>query len=68
MVIILEAVIDYVRQQEGTIIEGYPIEPKKKNYPPVFACTGFASSFLKAGFKECLRRSETRPIMRFTIK
>jgi hypothetical protein len=32
--------------------------------PDVFAWTGVASAFLKAGFVECGRRSETRPIMR----
>jgi hypothetical protein len=35
---------------------------------PAFAWTGLASAFAKAGFKECARRSDTRPIMRFDIK
>jgi hypothetical protein len=32
-----------------------------------FAWTGLASAFQQAGFKEVLRRSETRPIMRYYI-
>jgi len=35
--------------------------------PDVYAWTGLASAFVKAGFVECARRSETRPIMRFYI-
>jgi hypothetical protein len=63
----LRAAIEYVKQQGGKIVEGYPVEPKKDRMPEVFAFTGLASAFKKAGFVECLRRSETRPIMRFYI-
>jgi hypothetical protein len=49
------------------IVEGYPVEPRKIT-APVFIYTGIASAFLKAGFKEVARRSETRPIMRKLIK
>jgi GNAT superfamily N-acetyltransferase len=64
---ILEAVITYVKKQGGKIVEGYPVEPKKGKTADVFAWTGLASFFKKAGFAECARRSETRPIMRFHI-
>jgi GNAT superfamily N-acetyltransferase len=64
---LLHAAIDYVKQQGGTILEGYPIEPKKENVPGVFAWTGFLSAFEQAGFRECTRHSSTRPIMRYTI-
>ena len=65
---ILEAVIQYVQKQGGKIIEGYPVEPKKGKTADVFAWTGLAAFFKKAGFVECERRSETRPIMRYHIK
>jgi GNAT superfamily N-acetyltransferase len=65
---LLHAAVEYVKQQGGRVVEGYPVEPKKKRMPAVFAWTGFASVFEKAGFVECLRRSETRPIMRFYIE
>jgi GNAT superfamily N-acetyltransferase len=64
---LLEAVITYVKKQGGKIVEGYPVEPKKGKTADVFAWTGLASFFKKAGFVECARRSETRPIMRFHI-
>ena len=66
-VLILEAAVDYVKNQGAKIVEGYPVEPKKDKTADVFAWTGLASSFVKAGFVECARRSETRPIMRFHI-
>lgn len=63
---LLKSAIQFVKKSGGKIIEGYPIEPKKKT-ADVFTWTGFASSFEKAGFKEAARRSQTRPIMRFYI-
>ena len=65
---LLNAAKKYVKNNNGKIIEGYPIEPKAEKSPDVFVWTGLASAFRKAGFKELIRRSETRPIMRFSIK
>lgn len=65
---IIKAAVDYVQKKGGTIVEAYPVEPKKNKMPDVFAWTGLASAFIKAGFVECARRSETRPIMRFYIE
>jgi GNAT superfamily N-acetyltransferase len=66
---LLRAAVGYVRDQGGTIVEGYPIEPSpgKSPLPAPFAYTGIASAFRQAGFRECARRSPTRPIMRFTL-
>ena len=64
---LLKAAIDYVRQHGGKIVEGYPVEPRQDKMPDPFVYTGLASAFLEAGFKEVLRRSETRPIMRYEI-
>ena len=64
---LLEAAIEYVKEKGGKIVEGYPIEPKRKPWPPVFSSTGLFSAFKKAGFREVIRRSETRPIMRFEV-
>jgi GNAT superfamily N-acetyltransferase len=63
----IQAAIDYVQRLGGNALEAYPVEPKKKHTPPAFAWTGLASAFKKAGFIECARRSETRPIMRYYI-
>ena len=65
---LLRAATRYAKRRKGRIVEGYPVEPKKKNYPDVFACIGLPSAFRKAGFREVLRRSPTRPIMRCTTR
>ena len=64
---LLNATKKYVKNNKGKIIEGYPVEPKKGKTADVFAWTGLASAFKKAGFNEVDRRSETRPIMRFVL-
>jgi GNAT superfamily N-acetyltransferase len=64
---ILEAAIKYCKSKGVKIIEGYPAEPYSNNIPAAFAWTGFPSSFRKAGFKEVIRRSKSRPIMRYYI-
>ncbi len=58
----------YAKKNGAKIMEGYPIDPKTKNYAPVFAYTSLASAFTKAGFTEVVRRSETRPVMRMMLK
>ena len=64
---LLKAAIEFVQARGGRIVEGYPIEPEKKQ-ADAFVWTGLASAFRKAGFKEIARRSETRPIMRYEIR
>ena len=65
---LLNASKKFVKVRGGKIMEGYPIEPKENKIPDVFAWVGLSGAFLKAGFKEVARRSETRPIIRFTIR
>jgi GNAT superfamily N-acetyltransferase len=65
---LLKAAVAWVGEQGGRVVEGYPVEPKKDEVPAVFAWTGLASAFRRAGFVECARGSETRPIMRRTVK
>jgi len=62
-VALLKAAVAHVQKQGGRIVEGYPVEPDKK-WPDAFAWTGTTSAYIKAGFKEVLRRGPTRPIMR----
>jgi GNAT superfamily N-acetyltransferase len=68
MVDLLEAAIEYMKEHGGKILEGYPVEPKKGKMPNPFVYTGTASAFRKTGFVEVLRRSETRPIMRYFME
>ncbi len=61
---LLKAAVDYAGKNGATIVEGYPVEPKKTSMPDAFAWTGPIAAFRQAGFVEVMRRSETRPIMR----
>jgi GNAT superfamily N-acetyltransferase len=66
-VTLIEAAKDYVRSQKGTILEGYPIIPRTEKVSCGSAYTGLLSAYLKAGFKEVARYSDTRPIMRYEL-
>jgi len=52
-------------ERGAKIVEGYPTEPTMEHTPDPFIWTGTPSAFRKAGFREVLRRSKARPIMRF---
>mgnify|MGYP000271258035 CR=1 FL=1 len=64
---LLNAAVQYVRDQRGCIVEGYAVEPRQDRTPDIFAYQGLASAYRKAGFVEVARRSATRPIMRHYI-
>ena len=63
----LEAAVELARSRGAHIVEGYPTEPYTETVPDPFLWTGTPSAFRKAGFAEVLRRSRTRPIMRYRI-
>jgi hypothetical protein len=65
---LLRAAVEYAQEHGAEIVEGYPVEPKQASMPDAFAWTGLASAFRKAGFVEVLRRSEMRPIMRYSVQ
>jgi GNAT superfamily N-acetyltransferase len=61
---LIRAAAEFAFARGATIVEGYPQDPKHAEMPDVFAWTGIASSFAKAGFSEVARRAPTRPIVR----
>lgn len=65
---LLRSAVEYAKRHGAKIVEGYPVESKKEITPDVFAHTGLAAAFRKAGFTEVARRSETRPIMRYYVE
>jgi GNAT superfamily N-acetyltransferase len=65
---LLKAAAKLAAERGARIVEGYPVEPYTANMPAVFAWTGLVAAFRKAGFKEVLRRSKARPIMRLKCK
>lgn len=65
---LLKAAVGYAKRQGVKIIEGYPSAAKSDRLPDPWVWTGLFSTFLKAGFKEVLRRTKSRPIMRYFVK
>ena len=65
---LIRAATAFARKQGARLVEAYPHVPKQDAMPDVFAWTGMASSFTKAGFTEVARRSPTRPIMRQAVR
>jgi len=65
---LLKGAVRYAAEHGAKIIEGYPVDIRAGEYPDAFAYHGIASAFCQAGFKEVLRRSEKRPIMRYFIE
>jgi GNAT superfamily N-acetyltransferase len=61
---LLRAAVDFARMQGATVVEGYPVDPRGKEYPAPYAYTGTISAFRQAGFTQAGRRSASRPIMR----
>ncbi len=66
-VALLRAAVDYAAAHGATIVEGYPVEPKKADVPGLFIYTGTVSAFRKAGFVEVARGSPSRPVMQYVI-
>lgn len=64
---LLNAAIEYAKEQGASIIEGYPVEGDDMKSASS-GYTGVVSSFLKAGFVEAVRRHEKRPVMRFFVR
>jgi GNAT superfamily N-acetyltransferase len=65
---LLMAATQFVKEQGGSILEGYPVLSSKGKMPDIFVWTGLLSAFLKAGFEEMPRWSENRPIVRYVIR
>ncbi len=61
---LIEAAVRHAERCGARAVEAYPVEPRRGAMPDAFAWTGLASSFRKAGFREIVRRSPTRPVMR----
>jgi GNAT superfamily N-acetyltransferase len=65
---LLDAVVAFVRDRGGRIVEAYPIAPASGEYPAAYAYTGLLSTFLAAGFEVVARPSASRAIVRYAIK
>ncbi|MGZ8557879.1 MAG: GNAT family N-acetyltransferase [Chitinophagaceae bacterium] len=63
---LLNAAVAFAFSQGANVIEGYPVDTKGGKIADVFAWTGIVATFQRTGFKEVERRSEGRPIMRYS--
>ena len=61
---LIEAAARYAKRAGATALEAYPLDQRVS---PSSTSTGFASTFVKAGFKEMARHSPERPIMRLYL-
>ena len=62
------AAAELAKRQGARILEGYPVQPTNNNMSDAFLWHGVPATFSAAGFKEVLRRSPSRPIMRLVLK
>ena len=62
--VLLEAAIEYAKDNGAAIIEAYPLTKNAKHLP-IERHTGVISTFEEAGFVEIVRRSKRRVIMRY---
>jgi len=65
---LLKAGAEFAHENGATILEGYPTDPKGKSKPDAWVWTGLYNAYIKAGFVEVARRSETHPIVRLALE
>ncbi|MBT8399031.1 MAG: GNAT family N-acetyltransferase [Rhodothermia bacterium] len=59
------AAVDFAASRCAAIVEAYPVDKPHERSADAFVWTGVAAAYRKAGFHEVMRRSETRPILRY---
>lgn len=64
---LIRAAVDYAASRGARIVEAYPIDPAGQRVDNVSAYRGMLPAFKRAGFVEVARRTERRPIVRYTI-
>ncbi|WP_332237672.1 GNAT family N-acetyltransferase [Sporolactobacillus sp. KGMB 08714] len=65
---LIRAAVSFCKLNGATCIEAYPAVPYSREVPAAFLWTGIPSSFETAGFKETVRRSKWKRMMRYTVE
>lgn len=65
---LIDAAVVFAKANGAAILESYPFDYRDKKLPAPFVWTGLCKTFEKAGFYEAVRRSPTRPVMRYNLK
>jgi GNAT superfamily N-acetyltransferase len=63
---LIQADIEYARDRGAKIIEAYPLKTEITKLLPYERFMGIESTFERAGFKVVARRSDRRPVMRYS--
>lgn len=63
---LLEGAIEYAKNQGARVIEAYPFDAPSQSAVNYY--TGTMAMFDRHGFVELLRRKDTRPIVRLTVR
>jgi GNAT superfamily N-acetyltransferase len=65
-VALLNAAVDHARTNNGSVLDGHPVDPDRLNgsSSPAALFTGTLSMFQTAGFHEIGRTYPSRPVMR----
>ncbi len=64
---LIRAAVGLAARRGATVVEAYPHDLHGRTLPPAFVWTGLLSAYLRAGFHEVARRSETRPVVRLEL-
>jgi len=63
---LLAAAIEYAREQGASVLEAYPVDKAERSHDD-FMWFGSRSLYERAGFREVVRRSPTRVLMRLEL-
>lgn len=63
---LLDAAISYASSQGANVIEAYPVDGSRESVVDYF--TGTLGMFSEHGFVEMVRRNDTRPVVRLTLR
>jgi GNAT superfamily N-acetyltransferase len=63
---LLAAAIEYAREQGARVLEAYPVDKPQRSHDD-FMWFGSRSLYERAGFREVVRRSPTRVVMRLEL-
>jgi len=64
--VLIAAAIDFVRDQGGRVVEGYPWDTDIAKSDSV-VYTGLASTFERMGFEVVQRRADHKPMVRLAV-
>ncbi|MGE0353948.1 MAG: GNAT family N-acetyltransferase [Gemmatimonadales bacterium] len=62
---LIRAAAAFAIENGAPAVEAYPVRPRTREVPPVFASQGIVTAFLQAGFHEIARPSPSRAVVRY---